>query len=219
MSMRLTGALGLAFATLYFLYLTRLNGPDVSNSDSEAVAFWTLPGSQRRQILAATLCGVAVLLFVGFVVGLGQRLESGGAVAAAHVARLAGAVTAAMMLAGGALFAAPALALALNNEPVPTDGELGLLIRATSFAAHPFTLWFTATAAAGLVVATIAGRTALGWRRWTLVAGALVVAGLLAPLVFFGEMLLLLWVVAVSVSLVAARVRPLPLPVPSSPVR
>ena len=143
------------------------------------------------------------MLLVGFVVGLAQRLDR-GAVAAAHGVRIGGGVTATLLLVAGAMFAAPALALALNNASVPMDDELGLVIRASSFVAHPVMLWFVSFGAAVLVAATTAGRGALGWRRWTLVVGTVLVV-LLAPVVFFGLMLFLLWTVAISIWLLLSR--------------
>lgn len=151
------------------------------------------------------MCGLSVALLIGFVVGLAQRLEDGGAVAAAQGVRVAGGVTATVLLIGGALFASPVLSLSLNNEPVPMDKELGLVIRASSFVAHPVVLWFAGFGAAALVAATTAGRLALGWRSWTLFVGAILVVVLLAPLVFFGLMLFLIWTAVVSTWLLLSR--------------
>ena len=207
MNRRSTGMTGLAFALTYFVYLTMLDTPDISTSSQGAVDFWADSGNRVPAIGAATLCGVSVLLFIAFVVGLSQLLHQGGAVQAAHAARIAGSVTATSLLLGGAIFAAPALALSLNNESVPIDAEVGLAIRASSFVAHPVVLWFAGFGGAALVAAVTAGRNALGWRRWTGVLGAVLVAALLAPLVFFGLMLMVSWAGAVSIGLLLPNSR------------
>lgn len=200
-----TGFAGLGFAVIYFVYVTLLETPDISTSSQDAVDFWADAGNRTQSVIAATLCGVAVLLLIGFVVGLGQWLDDGGAVAAAHGVRVAGGVTATSLLVGGALFASPVLALSLNNESVPMDNELGLAIRASSLVAHPVVLWFAGFGGAALVAATTVGGQALGWRRWTMVVGAILVVTLLAPLVFFGLMLFLLWTAVVSISILLSR--------------
>jgi hypothetical protein len=197
---RLAGLSGLGFVVIYFTYMVMLEPPDISVPSSEVVDYWADSGNRAEAIVTATMCGTAVLLFVGFVVGLAQRLDDGGAAGPGHAARVAGAITATLLLVGGALFAAPALALSLNsNEPVPMDEELGLAIRTASFVAHPVMLWFTGMGAAALVAATTAGRKALGWRRWTAFVGWPLVVALLAPLVFFVLVILLLWTAVVSV--------------------
>jgi len=205
MSRRLTGLTGLAFVVVYFTYVVMLNPPDISVSSHDAVDYWADSGNQAQSIIAATLCGLAALLLVGFAVGLAQRLNSGGAAASAHAVRIGGGMTATLLLIGGAMFASPALALALNNERVPMDDELGLVIRASSLVAHPVMLWFADFGAAALVAATTAGRAALGWRRWTVVVGWVLVVLLLAPLVFFGLVIFLLWTAAISVALLLSR--------------
>lgn len=207
MGKRSTGLAGLGFAIVYFVYVTMLDSPDISTSSRDAVEYWSDSGNRTQSVIAATMCGIAILLLIGFVVGLGQRLDGGGAGAAANGVRVAGAVTASLLLVGGALFASPALALSLNNESVPIDNELGLAIRASSFVAHPIALWFAAFGGAALVAATTAGSRALGWRRWTIVVGAIVAVTMLAPLVFFGPMLLLLWIAVVSISMLLSRSR------------
>lgn len=40
MNHRLAGLFGLAFAGIYFVYLTLLDSPDISTSSQEAVDFW-----------------------------------------------------------------------------------------------------------------------------------------------------------------------------------
>jgi hypothetical protein len=159
-------------------------------------------------VLLATVCGVAVLLFIAFVVGLARRLDDGGAAQPAHGVRLAGGVTSTFLLLGGALFAAPALALTLNGEAVPRTDDLALAIRTSSFVAHPVMLWFIGSAGAVLVAMATAGRHALGWRRWTTVVSVLLVAAMLAPLVFFSLVLLLLWVTVVSGWMLRDAARP-----------
>jgi hypothetical protein len=199
MNQRLGGLCGLGFVVLYFAYMVMLNPPDISVPSSEVVDYWADSGNRAEAIVTATMCGTAVLLFVGFVVGLAQRLDDGGAAGPGHATRVAGAITATLLLMGGALFAAPALALSLNNESVPMDEELGLAIRTSSFVAHPVMLWFSGMGAAALVAATTAGRQALGWRRWTAVGGWPSVVALLAPLAFAVLLILLLWTAVVSV--------------------
>jgi len=198
-STRLAGLAGLSFVVAYFAYVVMLNPPDISVSSRDAVTYWADSGNQAQSIVTATLCGVAVLFLVGFVIGLADALETGGAAAAARGVLLGGGVTATLLLMGGALFAAPALSLALSNESVPMDDELGLAIRTSSFVAHPVMLWFAGFGAAVLVCATTAGSGALGWRRWTSFVGGLLVVALLAPVVFFGLMLFLLWTAVASV--------------------
>lgn len=205
MNRSLTGLAGIGFVVVYFAYVVVLNPPDISVSSQDAVDYWADSGNQAQSIIAATLCGYAVVLLIGFVVGLAQRLEEADALPAAHGVRIGGGVTATLLLMGGALFAAPALALALNNESVPMDDELGLAIRASSFVAHPVMLWFVGFGAAVVVAATTAGGRALGWRRWTLAVGVILVVVLLAPLVFFGSMLFLLWTAAVSIWMLLSR--------------
>jgi hypothetical protein len=199
MNQRLGGLCGLGFVVLYFAYMVLLDPPDISVPSREAVDYWADSGNRVEAVVAATICGAAVLLFVGFVVGLAQRLDDGGAPGPGHAARVAGGITATLLLVAAAMFAAPALALSLNNEPVPMDEELGLAIRTASFVAHPVMLWFTGMGAAALVAATTAGRKALGWRRWTAFVGWASVVALLAPLVFVVLLILLLWTAAVSV--------------------
>jgi hypothetical protein len=196
---RLTALAGLGFAVTYFIYMVQLVPPDISTPNDEVLQFWGDSGNRTEAVLLATACGVAVLLFVVFVVGLARRLDDAGAVHPAHGVRLAGGVTATFLLLGGAVFASPALALTLNNEAVPLNDDLALAIRTSSFVAHPVMLWFTGSAGAVLVTMATAGRRALGWRRWTTVLGAVLVAAMLAPLVFFSLALLLLWVAVVSV--------------------
>ena len=161
-----------------------LDTPDISTSSQGAIDFWADAGNRVQAIVAATLCGVSVLLLMAFVVGLAQLLDQGGAAQAADGVRIAGAVTATSLLVGGAIFAAPALALSLNNESVPNDAEFGLAIRASSLVAHPVVLWFAGFGGAALIAAVTAGRKALYWRRWTVALGAILVLALLAPLVF-----------------------------------
>ncbi|NPC42949.1 hypothetical protein [Nocardioides sp. zg-1230] len=199
MNKRLTGLTGLAFALIYFVYFTMLDTPDISTSNQGALDFWTDSENRVQAIVAATLCGVSVLLFIAFVVGLAQLLHKGGAGQASHGVRIAGSITATVLLVGGAIFAAPPLALSLNNESVPMDAELGLAVRVSSFVAHPIVLWFAGFGGAALIAATTAGRNALGWRRWTIVLGVILVLALLAPLVFVGLMLMVLWVGGVSI--------------------
>jgi hypothetical protein len=195
---RLSALAGLAFVLTYFSYMVRLEQPDISTSNDEVLQFWGDSGNRTEAVLLATTCGVAVLLFMVFVVGLARRLDGGGAIHPAHGVRLAGGVTATLLLLGGALFASPALALTLNNEAVPLTDDFALAIRTASFVAHPVMLWFTGMAGAVLVAMTTAGRRALGWRRWTTVVGVVLVAAMLAPLVFFSLLLLLLWVAVVA---------------------
>lgn len=202
---RLTGVTGLAFAVIYFAYVVMLNPPDISVSSRDALEYWAESGNQARSVVDATLCGLAAVLLVGFAVGLAQRLDSGGAAASAHAVRIGGGITATLLLMGGALFAAPGLALALNNEPVPMNEELGLAIRASSFVAHPVMLWFAAIGASTVVAATTAGWTALGWRPWTVIVGSILALLLMAPIVFFGLMFFLLWMAAVSMWLLLSR--------------
>jgi hypothetical protein len=201
MTRRLTGLTGLAFALAYFVYFTMLDTPDISTSSQGALDYWADSVNRAQVIVAATLCGVSVLLFIAFVVGLAELLHQGGADQAAHGVRIAGSITATSLLVGGAIFAAPALALSLNNEPVPADADLGLAIRASSFVAHPVVLWFAGFGGAALIAAATAGRNALGWRRWTTILGAILVVALLAPLVFVGLMLMVAWVGGVSLGL------------------
>lgn len=208
-SVRLTGLAGLAglaFSGVLFAYIVMMGAPpDISVSSSDAVDYWATSRNQVQSVVAATLCGFAVLLLVGFAVGLAQKLDSAGAGVPAHLVRIGGGVTATLLLMAGALFASPALALALNNEPVPMDDELGLAIRASSFVAHPVLLWFAGFGAAMLVAGTTAGWAALGWRPWTVVTGSVVVLLLLAPLVFFGLIIFLLWTVAISTWMLLSR--------------
>jgi hypothetical protein len=56
-----------------------------------------------------------------------QRLEQAGAVA--QGVRVAGGVTATLLLVARAVYASPALALSLNNESVPMDDESPLKTR------------------------------------------------------------------------------------------
>jgi hypothetical protein len=195
---RLRALAGFSFVLTYFTYMVWLEPPDMSTSNAEVVQYWGASAERAEAVLLATACGVAVLLFVVFVIGLARRLDEGGAPHPAHGVRLAGGITASFLLLGGALFAAPALALTLNGDGVPLTDELALAIRTSSFVAHPVMLWFTGSAGAVLVMMATAGRCALGWRRWTTVAGVVLIAAMLAPLVFFSLMLLLLWVTVVS---------------------
>jgi hypothetical protein len=202
---RLTAFAGLGYVVVYFAYVVMLNPPDISTSSHDTVVYWADSGNQAQSIIAATLCGLAVLLLVGFVVGLAKRLDDGGAASAAQGVRIGGGVTATLLLTGGAVFASPALALALNNESVPMDDELGLAIRASSLVAHPLMLWFAGLGAAAVVAATTAGSAALGWHRWTRIVGTVLVVALLAPLVFFGLLLFLLWTAVISVSMLRSN--------------
>jgi hypothetical protein len=106
MNQRLGGLCGLGFVVLYFAYMVMLNPPDISVPSSEVVDYWADSGNRAEAIVTATMCGTAVLLFVGFVVGLAQRLDDGGAAGPGHATRVAGAITATLLLMGGALFAA-----------------------------------------------------------------------------------------------------------------
>ncbi len=195
---RLAALAGLGFALTYLVYMVRLQPPNISTSNDGVLQFWSDSGHRSEAVALATACAFAVLLFVTFVIGLARRLDDAGAVHPAHGVRLAGGVTAALLLVGGALFAAPALALTLNNEGVPLNEDLALAIRTSTFVAHPVMLWFVGSAGAVLVAMATAGRRALGWRRWTTVVGALLVLAMLAPLVFFSLLLLLLSVAAMS---------------------
>jgi len=111
--------------------------------------------------------------------------------------------------------------MTLNGEGVPLTDEFALAIRTSSFVAHPVMLWFIGSAGAVLVAMATAGRHALGWRRWTTVVGVLLVAAMLAPLVFFSLVLLLLWVTVVSGWMLRDAGRQsgadAPLPTPASP--
>ena len=149
MNPRLAGLYGLAFAVLYFAYMTMLDPPDISTPGRDVLVYWADTGNQTQAVALATMCATAVLMFVGSSVGLAKRLEDGAAVACAHAARVAGGMTATLLLVGTSVFAAPALALALNNEAVPMDADLAL--------------------------------------------------ALLAPLPFFGPLLLLVWTAVISV--------------------
>ena len=80
-----------------------LDTPDISTSSQGAIDFWADAGNRVQAIVAATLCGVSVLLLMAFVVGLAQLLDQGGAAQAADGVRIAGAVTATSLLVGGAI--------------------------------------------------------------------------------------------------------------------
>ena len=102
MNRSLTGLTGLGFVVVYFAYVVMLNPPDISVSSKDALNYWADSGNQAQSIIEATLCGFAVVLLVGFVVGLAQRLEEADACPAAHGVRIGGGVTATLLLMGGA---------------------------------------------------------------------------------------------------------------------
>ena len=205
MGKRLTGISGALFSVLCFVFLIMLDLPDLTTSNAYSERFWDDAGHQTRIVIASSVCGLAVLLLVAFVVGLSWHLRAAGAPVAAYGVLVAGGLTSAMILVSGALFAAPALALALNNEPVTLDSDVGLAMRTSSFLADSVILWFVGFAAAGVVAATTLGGRSVGWPVWAVVLGALVVVFLMTPLVFLTLMLFLLWTLVLSVLLLLGR--------------
>jgi hypothetical protein len=63
-----------AFALTYF---TMLDTPDISTSSQGALDYWADSVNRSQVIVAATLCGVSVLLFIGLAVGLAELLHPG----------------------------------------------------------------------------------------------------------------------------------------------
>jgi hypothetical protein len=67
---RLTGAAGVAFSILFFVYLVLVDAPDMTSSADQAVAFYQDSGERSTLIVGGYMAGLAGVLFLLLVVGV-----------------------------------------------------------------------------------------------------------------------------------------------------
>ena len=199
---RVVGGSAVAFAIALFVYVTLVNLPDMTTTNAETLVFYRGSGHRAQAVVGGYLALLVAVLFIMFLVGAARRLRRRDSGVAALFAAVGGTAFVSLYLAAAALFAAPAFALTLNNESVTLDHDFAVMARSTSAIGDTLLLLMAPFAAAVFVAAVSLGsREPGGWPRWLVVAGCIVAAALISPLIFFSMLLLMLWCIAVGVRL------------------
>ena len=202
---------GIAFAVLFPVGLVLYNLPvgGGASSDEEIRAFYADGGDRMRVVVATYLVALAALAFAAFVAYLSMWLRAVDAAAEGLglVVLVAGAVAAAMLLAGAVALGALGVAIALGGEP-ETLGDTGVA-RFLGHLGYGLVLLCGAFSAALLIVAaSFVGLRTRALPTWLVWGGFVAAAVLLVAVVFLPMLALPLWVLAVSIVLLR---RPAPI--------
>jgi len=205
---RLGGLSGVAFAICFFCYLTLVDVPDVSTTRQATIAFYQNPSNAVGPIVSVYVGAAAAALFLTFMLALAADLRRRDRRTARSTLICSGTVFVALQMAASALFAAPAFAVRLNNEPVTIDSDFAVGARTASFIGDAVLLYVAVFAAAGFVAsAAWAGHADRSWPRWLVVVSVVVATALVTPLVFFSLLAFLLWCLVVGTRMMLIRPR------------
>jgi hypothetical protein len=208
MTSRQTSLAGFGFVASFVAGLALVNNPDTDSAPARLAAYYSNSGNRAHLIAAAALLSLSALLWLLFVSGLRERLESQ---AAGRLATAAAAAGAALLGVCATLLAAIPVAISVSSAPVP-GADIARFVPLAGYVA--LTFFAMPMMALTLAAASLDVVRAKLLPRWLGFTGLVAAVLMLASFAFFPMFALVLWVAAASVALGRRPLR-IPLPVAS----
>ena len=207
---RLAPWMGCVFAVAFFASFALGTSTDIHDSNSKTLTYFSQDATKWRGLVAWGLAVVAVLMLIGFLAELVRHLQRAGDSDSQPLAvMLAGGLLVAAIAIASAIRAAPAGDLLMDSEQrAGTSGKLTASFAdfaQTTGSLYDWLAFFgIGLGAAALVISvSLAARSTKAVPRWLQWAGY-AAAPVLAFVAFFNLIVLVLWVVAVNVVIARA---------------
>jgi MFS family permease len=217
MGSRIAALAGIGFVVLYVAAWFVSQSPDSDDASAQIAAYYSDKDHRTLMIVSAYLFVAAGLLFLYFLAGLRARLLEGATHAADAWGTFivtAGAVFVGLLVVGAMAIASVPASMSFGGADAPERGDLVTVIQS---AGYGMILVGAMLSAAAMIAATslltLRTGTLPRWSAWLGLAAAVL---LLFAVVWFPQIVLLIWVLAISVILLRQPTHPRVASLPSA---